>query len=170
MFGISMEMPFPKLTINFRRIGIMVLWLLVPVLITGCRQNITMNDAYITEVAKNDKAENNPNPHFQINISIPRKSLNKIASNELYVHIHIVNCHSGELKESVEALLDGQRMNRFEDLRFKLKQSSQESFTVTGIVSSRMDWAIACVTLTGGNYTLTKVRTDRVPVRWGGPT
>lgn len=140
--------------------------LLFVALVCSCTKNIAMTDAYLVETSSKDGTKRSTGDQFQVNITLPREALAKISSNELYIHIHLVECSSGTFRATAAAFLDGKRMDRFEDLETNLKESSQEFYTITGVISDRLDWQSTCVTLTGGSYTLWKVRSDRVRLRW----
>lgn len=166
MFGIEVKRLHQELAIISQRA---IICLILIAMVTGCSKNIAMKDAYGFGFISHNGANGKSKSNFQINITLSREMIKKISENELYIHIKLVGCDAGDVRATAEALLDGKRMDRFEDLRFKLQQSSQEFFTITGIVSDRMDWQSTCVTLTGGSYTLGNVRSDRVRLRWGKP-
>jgi hypothetical protein len=140
--------------------------LIFSTILSACSKNIVIKDAYISNATAVEAGTRSMEPHLQVNMVLPREAVQKIASNELYIYIHVVNCTSGEIKAVTEARLDGARIDRFEDLRLKLKKSSQDFFMLTGNVSEPTDWRNTCATLDGGSYFLGKVRSERVPLRW----
>jgi hypothetical protein len=103
---------------------------------------------------------------FQIELTISRQALERIATLQMYPHIYLVGCRDGEKRVSAEALLDGRRMEDFSRLRRTLAKSKAKAFTIAGSFEGRLEWASTCATLRGGSYAMQKLRSAPVPVRY----
>ena len=103
---------------------------------------------------------------YDVRIFLPRQTMSRIVRWEIYTHIYVEGCRTGELigigaiEEEPESDLDMVR----EILR---SEPSRQTFAVSAPVflRARATPDQLCLRLDGGSYTLQKVWSGRVPLK-----
>jgi len=110
-----------------------------------------------------------PGTWFLVAVIVPRGAVQKIARWELYTHVPIDDCRTGESVSMVSpAQLEGTD-GSFESVRKLLKSDPQRrQFAMGGRAFFRQGRPLQglCARLDGGSYTMQTIVSDKVPIQF----
>jgi hypothetical protein len=112
-------------------------------------------------------APSTPDESFQVRATIIRDAFRKIARWELYTHMMVEDCHTGNLVGVASSVGIEGTDGDFDRMRQKLDaEKERQTFVIAEPIflpaSKRLDRL--CVRLDGGSYTLQKILSAPVPL------
>ena len=157
-------------------------WKLVPLvvlpslLLGGCYVRVPIADAVATPVTEKEAAalggqgERPPiaGKWFQVRLTIPRNAVRKIARWQIYTHIRVEDCRTGDLVGIVSSVGIEGTDGDFERMERQLRANKQrDTFVIAEPILIRAGRQLngLCVHLEGGSYTLQKISRSPVPLR-----
>jgi hypothetical protein len=156
------------------RSKLLPLFVVPSLLLGGCYVRLPISRAVAVAVSANEAAALNkraapstPGEWFQVRVTITREAVRKIARWELYTHMKVEDCHTGDLVDVASSVGIEGTDGDFERMRQKLHAEEQrQTFVIAEPIflpaSKRLDRL--CVRLEGGSYTLQKILSAPVPL------
>lgn len=151
------------------------LFLLWSLLLGGCSVRLPVSEAAAVPVLENEAAAldaqarpSKPGKWFQVSATLARDAVQKIARWELYTHMRVEDCRTGDLVGIASSVGIEGTNGDFELTRKQLKANKQRR---TFVIAEPVYLPTAkpldrlCVRLEGGSYTLQKISSSPVALR-----
>jgi hypothetical protein len=141
--------------------------------LAGCQVRVPIEEARADAVelaqVQGDAAAGTPveakGPWTEINISISRDSLRKIAWLQLYSSVRVTDCKTGALWDVARTKINGVESTNFSQLNrlIRLTPRQQHYWLVGYILHGQLG---SCAKLEGGSYLGQKISSDNVPIKF----
>jgi hypothetical protein len=145
---------------------------LLPLVLGGCHVRVPISEAVAVPVSADEAAAldeqmrpSTPGKWFQVRATLTRDAVHKIARWELYAHMVVEDCRSGDLVSIVSSVGIEGADGDFERIRQKLEGEEQrQTFVIAEPVffPARKSLDRLCVRLEGGSYTLQKISSSPI--------
>jgi hypothetical protein len=109
-----------------------------------------------------------PGTWFRVTAILPRSAVRKITRWELYTHLYVEDCRTGDVRAVVSSATVGSEGD-FERVRELLKLNpNRAAFQLSGpaFFQDGKSRGNLCLRIDGGSYTLQKIATDKVPLQF----
>lgn len=151
------------------------LFLLWTLLLGGCSVRLPVSEAVAVPVSDDEAAAldaqarpSTPGEWFQVSATLARDAVQKITRWELYTHMRVEDCRTGDLVGIASSVgIDGTNGD-FELTRKQLEANKQrQTFVIAEPVYFPTSKALdrLCVRLEGGSYTLQKISSSPVALK-----
>ena len=147
--------------------------LVAVVALAACHVQLPIEDARAESVelaqVQNDAPAGTPlgtkGPWTEVNLSVSRTTLTKIALWQLYSTVRVIDCKSGKLRDVARSKVYGLSTTDFQQLRRLLRQTPRvQHYWLVGYVLRAPPGS--CAKLEGGNYLGQKISSDSVPIKF----
>jgi hypothetical protein len=147
--------------------------LLAAFALAGCQVRLPIEDARAESVelaqVQNDAPAGTPmgakGPWTEVNLSVSRASLTKIALWQLYSTVRVLDCRSGKLSDIARTKVNGVRTTDFRQLRQVLRQTpGLQHYWLVGYVLHAPPGS--CAKLDGGSRLGQTISSDGVPIKF----
>lgn len=103
-----------------------------------------------------------------LQIDINKGDLRQLAESGIYTYIHVIDCNTSELIFSVYPNLHGATPGEPRKMLAEIERAPDEYVTIQGYiqVDREMQSRSICVKLSGGGYSLRKVRSNVIAVTY----
>jgi hypothetical protein len=100
--------------------------------------------------------------------SISSDHLTEIVDNHLHAYVFLEKCDDGEFISGVLPNVDGIEITEFDKITLLMRQQPKPVYSLSGtlVVDRELVGRPICATLSGGGYTLVKIRRQKIPVEW----
>jgi hypothetical protein len=152
------------------------LFVLPSLLLGGCYVKLPIAEAVAAPVTDNEAAALDEQGHrppmvgkwFQVRLTVPRDAIRKIARWEIYTHIRVEDCRTGDLVGIASSVGIEGTDGDFDRMEQQLRANKQrDAFVIAEPIFFRAGKPLhqLCVHLEGGSYTLQKISRSPVPLR-----
>jgi hypothetical protein len=128
-----------------------------------------LSDKDVQRLNESGRDASVPGTWFRISAVLPRASVRKIARWELYTHIHVEGCRTGQLVAIVSSAKVEGTDGDFHRVRELLRSDPRRTaFVLSGPAFFQQGKPLEqlCLRLEGGSYTLQKIITNRLPLKF----
>jgi len=151
---------------------LVLLFLLPSLVLGGCQVRLPISEAVAVPVSADEAAAldeqtrpSTPGKWLQVRATLTRDAVHKIARWELYTHMVVEDCRSGDLVGIASSASIEGTGGDFERIRQKLEADEQrQTFVIAEPVffPARKSLDRLCVRLEGGSYTLQKISSSPI--------
>jgi hypothetical protein len=127
----------------------------------------------VDHLNKIGKGASGPGSWFLVGVNVPRSTAEKIVRWELYTHILIEDCRTGERVSIAPAVGVGDGGDSFDVIRKLLRVDGRQStFAIGGNAFFQHGQSLVglCARLEGGSYTLQKIASGETPIEFMDPS